>query len=276
VITYRAILDVPVELVHYLSRLLAAERRRRGTRKGARMLTSYRQALFALAWFRKREDIERLGAGFGLSRATAYRYQAEAIAVLAAQAPDLQEALDQVKDQGWGYVILDGTIVGSDRDNAPNLNAKGQIVDLWYSGKSHTHGGLVQAVMRPDGVPVWLSTVEPGCTHDLSAARVHALPALYPAAAAGLPTLADGGYAGAGIGIHVPVKQPGGTQVLDPDTRTHNALLRGLRAVGERGFALLKTRWKALEHITACPHKIGDIAKAVLVLTLFEHKLAPC
>jgi hypothetical protein len=276
VIAYRAILDVPVELVHYLSRLLAAERRRRGTRKGSRVLTSDRQALFALAWFRKREDIELLGAGFGLSRATAYRYHAEAIAVLAAQAPDLQEALEQVKDQGWGYVILDGTIVGSDRDSAPNLNAKGQIVDLWYSGKSHTHGGLVQAVMRPDGVPVWLSPVEPGCTHDLSAARVHALPALYAAAAAGLPTLADGGYAGAGIGIHVPVKRPGGTQVLDADTRTRNALLRGLRAVGERGFALLKTRWKALEHITTCPHKIGDIAKAVLVLTLFEHKQAPC
>ena len=269
-------LDVPVELVRYLSKLLADERGRRGTRKGSRALTTYRQAVFVLVWFRKREDIERLGAGFGLSRATAYRYHAEAIAVLAAQAPDLQEALEEVKAQGWAYVILDGTVIGSDRDSAPNLNAKGQVVDLWYSGKSHTHGGLVQAVMRPDGVPVWLSAVEPGCTHDLTAARIHVLPALYAAAAAGLPTLADGGYAGAGIGIHIPVKQPGGNQVLDVDTRTRNALLRGLRTVGERGFALLKTRWKALEHITACPHKIGDIAKAALVLTLFEHKLIPC
>jgi DDE superfamily endonuclease len=270
-------LDVPVELVRYLSGLLAAERRARGTRTGARVLTTYRQAMFVLAWFRKREDIERLGAGFGLSRATAYRYHAEGITALAARAPDLHEALEQVKAQGWAYVILDGTIIGCDRDSAPNLNAKGQIVDLWYSGKSHTHGGLVQAVMRPDGVPVWLSVVEPGCTHDLTAAREHVLPALYAAASQlNLPTLADGGYTGAGIGIHVPTKQPGGTQVLDFDTRTYNALLRGLRAIGERGFALLKTRWKALEHITACPHKIGDIAKAALVLNLFEHKLIPC
>lgn len=276
-IAYRAMLDVPVELVRYLSRLLAAERRTRGTRHGTRTLTTYRQAMFVLTWFRKREDVERLGAGFGISRATAYRYLAEGIAVLASRAPDLHETLEQVKAQGWAYVILDGTIIGSDRDLTPTTNAKGQAVDLWYSGAKHTHGGLVQGVMRPDGVPVWLSVVEPGCTHDLTAARAHVLPALYAAASQlDLPTLADGGYTGAGIGVHIPVKQPGGNQVLDPDTRTRNALLRGLRALGERGFALLKTRWKALEHITACPHKIGDIAKAALVLNLFEHKLIPC
>ena len=33
--------------------------------------------------------------------------------------------------------------------------------------------------------------VEPGSVHDITAARLHALPALYPAAAAGLPALAD-------------------------------------------------------------------------------------
>jgi hypothetical protein len=68
VIGYRAMLDVPVELVRYVARLLAAERRRRGTREGTRVLTTYRQAVFALTWFRKREDIEDLGAGFALSR----------------------------------------------------------------------------------------------------------------------------------------------------------------------------------------------------------------
>lgn len=276
-IGYRAMLDVPVELVRYVARLLAAERRRRGTREGTRVLTTYRQAVFALTWFRKREDIEDLGAGFGLSRSTAYRYHAEAIAVLAGQAPDLHEALERVKAEGWAYVILDGTLIDADRDLAPTVNAKGQVVDLWYSGKNHQHCGLVQGVMRPDGIPVWLSAVEPGGTHDLTAARLHALPALYAAASQhDLPTLADGGYAGAGIGVHVPVKQPPGGGVLDPDTRARNALLRGLRAQGERGFALLKTRWKALEHVTACPNKIGDIAKAALVLTHVEHKLITC
>jgi hypothetical protein len=109
-------LDVPVEVVRYVSGLLAAERRRRGTRRGVRALTPYRQAVVVLAWFRKREDIEVLGAGFGLSRATAYRYHDEAVTVLAEQAPDLHDALEQVAAQGWAYVILDGTVIGSDRD----------------------------------------------------------------------------------------------------------------------------------------------------------------
>lgn len=52
--------------------------------------------------------------------------------------------------------------------------------------------------------------------------------ALYPAASRGLPTLADDGYDATGIGAPVP----------DPNS-TYNALLRGLRSLGERGFALL-------------------------------------
>ena len=107
--------------------------------------------------------------------------------------------------------------------------------------------------------------------HDLTAAREHVLGALYAAAAAGLPTLADGGYGGAGIGVFTPVRQPADGQVLDADNRTYNALLRGLRCLGERGFAVLTGRWRALRHITASPSRIGDIVKAALVLTHFEH-----
>lgn len=274
-IAYRAMLDVPVELVRYVSGLLRAERRRRGTRKNTRLATCWKQAVFVLVWFRKKDDIALLGAGFGLSRATAYRYHAEGVRVLASQAPDLADALQRVRDEGWTYVILDGTIVAGDRDRAPAVSKKGKVIDAWYSGKAHHHGGNLQAVMRPDGLPLWISAVEPGSVHDINAARGNCLPALYAAAAAGLPTLADGGYLGAGIGIHVPVKQPGGNQVLHVNNRTYNTLQRGLRAQGERGFALLKTRWKALQHVTTCPHKISNIGKAALVLTQFEHKYIP-
>ena len=52
--------------------------------------------------------------------------------------------------------------------------------------------------------------------------------------------------------------------------RTYNALLRGLRCLGERGLALL-TDAGAPSTITASPRKIGDIVKAALVLTHFEH-----
>ena len=43
------------------------------------------------------------------------------------------------------------------------------------------------------------------------------------------------------------------------------------RYLGERGFALLTGRWCTLQQITASPGKIGDIARAALVLTHFEH-----
>lgn len=271
-IAYRAMVDVPRELVLYVSGLLHAERRRRRTRKKARALTCFRQALFALVWFRKREDITVLAAGFGISRATGYRYRDEAVAVLAAQAPELAEALDRLREEGWAFVILDGKVVDSDRVAVKTVSRKGQTIDLWYSGKTHDFGGNVQAVMRPDGLPVWVSAVEPGSTHDLVAAHEHALGALYAAAAHGLPTLADPGYQGAGIGVHTPFKQPTDGRGLGIDNRTYNRLLRSLRCLGERGFALLIGRWRVLQHVTACPKKIGDFAKAALVLTQFEHR----
>ncbi len=62
-----------------------------------------------------------------------------------------------------------------------------------------------------------------------------------------------GGYDGAGIGVFTPVKRPAGGQVLDVDTCTRNALLRRPRCLGERGFAMLTGRWRALRHFTTSP-----------------------
>jgi hypothetical protein len=49
-------------------------------------------------------------------------------------------------------------------------------------------------------------------------------------------------------------------------------MLRSLRCLGERWFALLTGHWRTLQHITASPSKIGDIARVALVLTHFEHR----
>jgi len=265
-------LDVPAELLRYLSRLLAAERRRRGTPAGSRKLSCRDQAVLALRWFRDRTRIEALGRDHGVSRATAYRYVAEAVDVLSQQAPGLPEALERAMAEGVPHVILDGKVFACDRCSEPATSVKGETIDAWYSGKAHRHGGNVQAVMRPDGLPLWTGPAEPGSVHDLTAARWHALPALYRAAALGMPTLADSGYEGAGIGVLTPVKKPAGNQDLDIGTRTRNALLRDLRCRGERGFALLTQRWAALQHVTASPGRITEITRAALVLTQFEHK----
>jgi hypothetical protein len=271
VIAYPATLDVPRELAQFTARLLAAERRRRGTPRGSRALTCFWQAVLGLRWFRDRTAPDALARDHGISRATAYRYLDEVVIVLAQEAPDLHAALERARDQGFSHVILDGKIIASDRCKEPALSVKGEVIDLWYSGKAHCHGGNIQAVTAPDGFPLWVSDVEPGSVHDITAARLHALPALYLAAAHGLPALADPGYDGAGIGICIPVKQPADGRDLDINTRTRNALIRSMRCLGERGFALLTGRWRTLQHITASPCKIGDIARAALVLTHFEH-----
>ncbi len=197
-ITYPAMLDVPRELVTFLAELLATERRDRGTRAGTRALSCGKQSLFALVWFRERRDVALTGKGLGISQATSYRYLDEVIDVLAARAPDLHQALQRAQDDGWSHLILDGKVIDTDRLGVKTLSKKGKTIDAWYSGKTHDFGGNIQALTRPDGFPIWISPVEPGSVHDLTAARAHVLGALYAAASRGLPTLADPGYEGVG------------------------------------------------------------------------------
>jgi DDE superfamily endonuclease/Helix-turn-helix of DDE superfamily endonuclease len=277
VIAYRAMLRRARELVRHLARLLAAERRARRTRKGSRALTCHRQAILVLVWFRKGEDKALLGAGFGISRATAYRYVAEGTKVLAEQAPDLHDALQRVADDGWSHVILDGKLFRTDRLAETTTSTKGEQIDAWYSGKHRDFGANIQAVMRPDGLPIWTSDAAPGHLHDLTCAHQHDLTAaLYWAAAQlNLPTLADSGYEGTGAGIHTPIKQAADGSRLDADNRTYNSLLRSQRCHGERGFALLTGRWRTLRHTTASPRAVGDIVRAALVLTQFEYRYLP-
>ena len=270
-IAYPAMLDVPRGLVQFVGRLLGAERRRRGTPKGSRRLTCFFQAVFVIAWFRDTPNITRHGAAFGLPQATAYRYLHEGITVLADQAPDLHEALKQAAAEGIAYLILDGKIFEADRCRLTTVSVKGEQIDAWYSGKTHGFGANIQALFEPNGFPIWTSNAEPGGTCDITAARIHVLPAAYPATRT-MPILADPGYQSAGHGIITPFKHPTGGRQLDADNRTHNTLQRTLRCLGERGFALLTERWTALRHTTLSPSRIGDLVRAAHVLTLYEHR----
>nr|WP_215206404.1 transposase family protein [Streptomyces sp. CHD11] len=187
----------------------------------------------------------------GVSQATGYRYLHEGIDVLATQAPDLHEVLDRCREEEISHVILDGMLVESDRLAGTRDNGN----DLCFSQKHKGFGGNVQFLSAPNGTPLWVSDVEPGSTPDITAARLHVLPALYKAAADGLPTLADKGYIGAGIGIRVPVRLPKGKseRALDADTRITNSLIRDLRSLGERTAAELKERWRTLKRVTLSP-----------------------
>ena len=209
-------------------KLLRAERRARGTRKGTRLLTCFRQALLVLVWMRTKGEVEVIGAGFGVPRATAYRYRDEALTVLAAQAPDLHEALQEVAEQGWSHVVLDGKLIRTDRCAETTTSVKGETINAWYSGKHRAPGGNVQAVIRPDG------HADRGLA---GRARAPARPDRGPrhrrhrraelgGVAARPAHVADSGYDGAGQGIKTPIKQPADGQVLAPDNQAYNTLLR--------------------------------------------------
>jgi hypothetical protein len=62
-------------------------------------------------------------------------------------------------------VILDGKIVDTDRCREKTISRKGDVIDVWYSGKRHDFGGNIQAVMRPDGCRSGSDRSNPGrCT----------------------------------------------------------------------------------------------------------------
>nr|WP_225956250.1 transposase family protein [Amycolatopsis lexingtonensis] len=263
-------------MVWFVARVLQTERLRRGTRRGRRALTPYRHAVLALRWFRDATPVHRLATDHHISTATAYRYLHEAITALAAQAPDLHQVLADRRARGDTHVILDGSLISCDRVAATTTKTKGKnrgrTVHLWYSGKHRAFGGNIQFLASADGFPLWVSPVLPGSRNDLSAARdLDIIGALTAAAAHGLPTLADKAYHSAGIGIYTPVKKAAGQPPLHLRQRVYNQLQSRARALGERAMAILKTRWSALHRISLCPHRIGTIVQAALVLTHHEH-----
>jgi len=81
--------------------------------------------------------------------------------LLAAKAPSLHEALDRAAEDGLPYLILDGTLISSDRCADKKTSRKGKEIDKWYSGKAHEPAGNVQALAAPGGVPLWVSGVLP-------------------------------------------------------------------------------------------------------------------
>ena len=257
-ITYRATLNVPVKTCAKIAGWLAAHRRAHDVRPWQRAATCWAQAVMVLRWFKDGTALWLLARDTRISQATAYRYLHEALDVIADRLPDLHEVLERGLAEGWAYLCLDGTLLSTDR--CAERSEAGH--DVYYSGKHKRHGANVQVLTDPTGYPVWVSPTEPGSTHDIVAADAHLLGALYAAAARGLPTLADKGYTGAGIGIKVPFKG----HDLHPDNQTYNQLLTDLRAPAERANALLKQTFKALRHITLDPSRATEVAAAALVL----------
>jgi Helix-turn-helix of DDE superfamily endonuclease len=106
-VPYRAMLDVPYEVVEHVSWLIYARRCELNSRW--RKVDCFQQALLALVHLRKNETLAQVAAGFGVSTATAGRYVTETVEILAERAPSLHQALRGLPPEG--FVILDGTLM---------------------------------------------------------------------------------------------------------------------------------------------------------------------
>ncbi len=116
--TYTAELPLGEHTVAHLAVLLTAERERRGTRKETRAhpLSAVRDGL---RWFCDGTRVKQLAGDHGIGRSTAYTYLHEGIAVLALRVPDLRNALLAAKAAGYDHVIVDGSVIETDRVRTP-------------------------------------------------------------------------------------------------------------------------------------------------------------
>ena len=210
----------PIATVRTISGWLTAHRRAYDIRPHQRACTTWGQAVPGAAVAQGGHRCADPGPRRRGLAGTGYRYLHEALEVVAQRSPEITDVLDRLRRDGEPFVCLDGTLVRTDR-----VAARTQASNhLWYSGRHRAFGGNVQVLTDHTGFPVWTAPVEPGSTHDITAARTHALPALYRAASLGLPTLADKATR-SGIGIKVPAKNPH----PDPDTRWRNELISSMR-----------------------------------------------
>ena len=95
---YPAALPLSRQTLDYTAGIIRRHRRQIGS--CWRKLNPGRQALLVLAYLRKGETFAELAAGFGIGTATAWGYVTETVALLAARAPKLRQALAKAKDAG--------------------------------------------------------------------------------------------------------------------------------------------------------------------------------
>lgn len=135
-VSYRAILDLPDELVSFVENVIAT--RRSELRSPWRALTSFDQAVLTLVWLRDGGTFAQLGRHFGVCTDTAWRYATEAMVALSALAPTLAEAL--CEEGAARRMVLDGTLISTVRCAAKPAHHDGGNQDPYYSGKHHRPG----------------------------------------------------------------------------------------------------------------------------------------
>ncbi|GAB3953447.1 transposase family protein [Streptomyces sparsus] len=208
------------------------------------------RALPVLAHLRCGDTYARLAAGFRVGITTVYRYMREAVDLLAARAPALEQAMTTVRKEA--YVILDGTVLPIDGIAADQP---------YYSGKKKYHGMNVQVLADPAGPLIRASDALPGVVHALnhgpgpwhsrrSRRRWHQV-------------LGGQGVSGARPAVRVPFRGKG----LRGWRRRRNRDHAKIRSLDERAMATLKC-WRLLRNLRCSTTRITTAVRAVTALGL--------
>ncbi|MFD0357956.1 transposase family protein [Streptomyces sp. NPDC127110] len=199
-----------------------------------------------------------------MSTSAVRRWRDELIGLLAAQAPRLDRALMKVAKQGGEVVLIDGTLIRTQRRT-------GRADRRNYSGKHRSHGLHFLVLTDEKGRLIWISAARPGRTHDNTADHHdHILTHLR---AAGLGALADLGFRGLDNDIRDPVIVTGyaasRTHKLTPGQKDANRVLAVGRAPVEHGFAHIKN-WRIFTKLRTDPARATQLLRALFVLTNLE------
>ncbi|MEU4985814.1 transposase family protein [Streptomyces sp. NPDC021969] len=261
-LVYQCRLSLSTRTVNHLADLL--RRHLKAIPSRWRILPPGKIAVIVLAVLRHDQRLADMAGGNNISESTVRRRRDEVIPLLAAQTPRLDRELKKIARQGGDVVLIDGTLVHTQRRNG-TVNRKN------YSAKHRHHGLHFLAPTDERGRLIWISAARPGRTHDNTAARHdHILAHLR---AAGPGALADIGFRGLDNDVLAPVIATGfhasRTHKLTPGQKKANRVLAVGRAPVEHGFAHLKNR-PILAKLPTEPAHATQLLRALLVMTNFE------
>ncbi|MBZ9643703.1 hypothetical protein [Streptomyces sp. PSKA30] len=129
-LVYQCRLPLSTRTVNHLAGLL--RRHLKAIRSRWRILPPGRIAVIVLAVLRHDHRLTDMAGGSNVSESTARRWRDELIVLLATQAPRLDRALKEVAEQGGEMVLIDGTLI-------PTQRRTGKADRRNYSGKHHHH-----------------------------------------------------------------------------------------------------------------------------------------
>jgi hypothetical protein len=258
---YQCRLPLSGRTVNLVRELLAAHLKKICSRW--RKLPTGQIALIVLAHLRHDQRLADLAGGNAVSPSTIRRWVKETIKLLAGRAPRLDRALAKIKKGGGEVVLLDGSLVRTQRRSGKDNRRN-------YSGKHKTHGLLFLGITDTHGNLLWISAAQPGRSSEITTARRNKI--TRKLREHDLGSLADLGFVGLDTSddpVVITGRKRKKNTPLTPAEQQVNQLIARERAPVEHGFATWKN-WRILTRLRSDPAHATTLGRALLVLAATE------